>query len=170
MLATASLNASCETDYLCTLHFRRNRLHTITIQLYLSNDNLILINHNLLSLYALLLKELCHKIYQNSGRSRHQIQWKIKTTAQTMKTREKNNITATKYKRRHAWTYLNKIETDCSWVFGKLVSLMVFRSSFLLLLSNSQNREHLKNFRNVDCVLANHSKVQHRQANLKTTN
>ena len=27
------------------------------------------------------------------------------------------------------------------------------------LLSNSENREHLKNFRNVDCVRANHSKV-----------
>ena len=38
------------------------------------------------------------------------------------------------------------------------------------LLSNSENREHLKIFRNVDCVLANHNKVQDRQANLKTTN
>ena len=38
------------------------------------------------------------------------------------------------------------------------------------LLSNSENREHLKNFRNVDCVLANHNKVQDMQANLKTTN
>ena len=37
-------------------------------------------------------------------------------------------------------------------------------------LSNSENREHLKNFRNVDCVLANHKKVQDTQANLKTTN
>ena len=39
-----------------------------------------------------------------------------------------------------------------------------------LLLSNSENREHLKNFRNVDCVLANHNKVQDTQANLKTAN
>ena len=39
-----------------------------------------------------------------------------------------------------------------------------------VLLSNSENREHLKNFRNVDCVLANHNKVQDTQANLKTTN
>ena len=38
------------------------------------------------------------------------------------------------------------------------------------LLSNSKNREHLKNFRNVDCVMANHNKVQDKQANLKTTN
>ena len=38
------------------------------------------------------------------------------------------------------------------------------------LLSNSENREHLKIFRNVDCVLANHNKVQDMQANLKTTN
>ena len=30
----------------------------------------------------------------------------------------------------------------------------------VILLSNSENREHLKNFRNVDCVLANHNKVQ----------
>ena len=40
----------------------------------------------------------------------------------------------------------------------------------LQLLSNSKNREHLKNFRNVDCVMANHNKVQDKQANLKTTN
>ena len=35
------------------------------------------------------------------------------------------------------------------------------------LLSNSENREHLKHFRNVDCVLANHNKVQDTWANLK---
>ena len=29
-----------------------------------------------------------------------------------------------------------------------------------MLRSNSENCEHLKNFRNVDCVLANHNKVQ----------
>ena len=29
-----------------------------------------------------------------------------------------------------------------------------------VLLSNSENREHLKILRNVDCVLANHNKVQ----------
>jgi len=34
------------------------------------------------------------------------------------------------------------------------------------LLSNSENREHLKHFTNVDCVLANHNKVQDTQANL----
>ena len=39
-----------------------------------------------------------------------------------------------------------------------------------ILLSNSKNRERLKIFRNVDRVLANHNKVQDRQANLKTTN
>ena len=37
-----------------------------------------------------------------------------------------------------------------------------------VLLSNSENREHLKNFTNVDCVLANHNKVQDTQANLKS--
>ena len=40
----------------------------------------------------------------------------------------------------------------------------------LYLMSNSENCEHLKNFRNVDCVLANHHKVQHTRTNLKTTN
>ena len=43
-------------------------------------------------------------------------------------------------------------------------------TGLFLLQSNSQNREHLKNFRNIDCVLANHNKGQDRQANLKTTN
>ena len=38
------------------------------------------------------------------------------------------------------------------------------------LLSSSGNREHLKNFRPVDCVLANYNNVQDTQANLKTTN
>ena len=41
---------------------------------------------------------------------------------------------------------------------------------FYHFLSNSENREHLKNFRNVDFVLANHNKVQDMLANLKTTN
>jgi len=36
-----------------------------------------------------------------------------------------------------------------------------------MLLSISENREHLKNFRNVDCVLANRNKVRDTQANLK---
>ena len=39
--------------------------------------------------------------------------------------------------------------------------------NIIALLSNSENREHLKNFRNVDCVLASHNKVQDTQANLK---
>ena len=46
----------------------------------------------------------------------------------------------------------------------------IFTTSMIhhTLLSNSENREHLKNFRNVDCVLAN--KVQDTQAKYKTTN
>ena len=43
-------------------------------------------------------------------------------------------------------------------------------SDVITLLSNSENCAHLKNFRNVDCVLANHNKVQDTQAILKTTN
>ena len=43
-------------------------------------------------------------------------------------------------------------------------------NSFFFLLSNSENREHLENFRNIDCVLANHSKVQDTQADLKAKN
>lgn len=50
-----------------------------------------------------------------------------------MKRRDKNNNTANKYKRTHTWTYLNKIETDCSWVFGKLLGLMVF-SKFIFVV------------------------------------
>ena len=42
--------------------------------------------------------------------------------------------------------------------------------NIIALLSNSENREHLKNFMNVDCVLASHNKVQDTQAKLKTTN
>ena len=49
-------------------------------------------------------------------------------------------------------------------------------NSFLLflyfwdhLLSNSENRERLKNFRNVDCVVTNHNKVQDMRANHKLT-
>ena len=40
----------------------------------------------------------------------------------------------------------------------------------LVLTGNSENREHLKIFRNVDCALANQNKVQDMLANLKTTN
>jgi len=47
--------------------------------------------------------------------------------------------------------------------------LSYYWSCNTLLLSNSENREHLENFRNVDCVLANHSKVQDTQANLTVT-
>ena len=51
-----------------------------------------------------------------------------------------------------------------------LAKSLFFYFFFLHLLSNSENREHLKNFRNVDCVLANHNKAQDTQANLTTTN
>ena len=47
---------------------------------------------------------------------------------------------------------------------------LVDRCLAALLLSNLENREHLKNFRNVYCVLANHNNVQDKRANLKTTN
>ena len=39
--------------------------------------------------------------------------------------------------------------------------------TLVLLLWNSENCEHLENFRNVDCVLANHNKVQDMQATSK---
>ena len=45
-----------------------------------------------------------------------------------------------------------------------------FHFDSLSLLSNLENRGALKNFRNVDCVLANQNKVHDMQANLKTTN
>ena len=51
----------------------------------------------------------------------------------------------------------------------KLLGGLLFHSdnNHQSLLSNSENHEQLKNFRNVDCVLANHNKVQDTQANLK---
>ena len=57
--------------------------------------------------------------------------------------------------------------TTCPHSLAKSLFIYFF---FLHLLSNSENREHLKNFRNVDCVLANHNKAQDTQANLTTTN
>ena len=35
-----------------------------------------------------------------------------------------------------------------------------FFSPDYILLSNSENHEYLKNFRNVDCVVTNHNEVQ----------
>ena len=46
----------------------------------------------------------------------------------------------------------------------------LLQCSFFRFLSNLENCEHLKDFRNVDCVLVSHIKVQDTQANLKTTN
>ena len=40
----------------------------------------------------------------------------------------------------------------------------------LHLLSNSENRKNLKNFRHIDCVPASYNKVQDTQANLTATN
>ena len=71
------------------------------------------------------LKELCYDIHQNwdSG-NRKQIEWHLKITAPNYK-RTLNQHS--KYKRRHGWTNLKRIEMD--W---KLVSLTVFQSSFCL--------------------------------------
>ena len=71
------------------------------------------------------LKELCYDIHQNwdSG-NRKQIDWHLKITAPNYK-RTLNQHS--KYKRRHGWTNLKRIEMD--W---KLVSLTVFQSSFCL--------------------------------------
>ena len=66
-------------------------------------------------------------------------------------------------------------------VFSKVpgIKLRGLESSFvyiesrdltIMLLSNWENREHRKNFSNVDGVLANHNKVQDTLANLKSTN
>ena len=64
------------------------------------------------------------------------------------------------------WLFTEIIET---WTYEDLFSFVtsaLSKCSFLSL-SNSENHEHLKNFRNVDCVLANHNKVQDTRANLK---
>ena len=66
-----------------------------------------------------------------------------------------------------------KVESQFKNSFNRDISISnIFTSQTRLkiLLSNSENCEHLKTFRNVDCVLANWTKVQDTQANLKTTN
>ena len=50
-------------------------------------------------------------------------------TTQSDKTRCKQHR---KYKRRHGWTNLHRIETDCNCGFQKLVSLTVFQNSFVV--------------------------------------
>ena len=57
---------------------------------------------------------------------------KIALTAQNIKSKEHKN--ESKYRRRNGWTILKRIETRpyCNRAFWKLVSLTVFRSSFLL--------------------------------------
>ena len=60
-------------------------------------------------------------------------------------------------------TYLIGEIVDVNIPFYKMFSVVLSRS----LLSNSENLEHPKNFRNVDCVLANRNKVQDMRANLK---
>ena len=40
----------------------------------------------------------------------------------------------------------------------------------LVYCQTQKQRDHLKDFRNVDCVLANYNNVQDTQGNLKTTN
>ena len=42
---------------------------------------------------------------------------------------------------------------------GQSVIQVYFSPDYILLL-NSENRERLKNFRNVDCVVTNHNEVQ----------
>ena len=54
--------------------------------------------------------------------------------------------------------------------FFEKFSLETLHLKMKVLLSNSENREHLENVWNVDCVLANHNKVQDTQANIKTKN
>ena len=66
----------------------------------------------------------------------------------------------------------------CYWATNKLCSLqkscdcsVISNLGYLgAYCQNSENHEHLKIFRNVDCVLTNHNKVQDTRANLKTTN
>ena len=68
----------------------------------------------------------------------------------------------------------NLLEKNCFLDFTQQMNLLATFSPFvfiynILLPSNSEDREHLKNSRNVDCVQTNHNKVQDTQANLKTT-
>ena len=53
------------------------------------------------------------------------------------------------------------------FLFFYIFVLLSYGLLSVLLLSNSENHKHLKNFRNVDCVLANYNKVQDTQENYK---
>ena len=81
----------------------------------------------------------------------------------------------------HIFTKLNPLDMDTPliWILSVAPCMSVLlgfdclslklspeiKIEVSIVLSNSENCEHLKNFRNVDCVLAcNHSKVQDRPA------
>ena len=72
--------------------------------------------------------ELCHSIYPNS--TAEGMATKLSQTFQQPLKSWWHN----KYKSRHGWTNLKKIETDCNWGYGKPVSLTVFQRSFLLFV------------------------------------
>ena len=55
-------------------------------------------------------------------------------------------------------TVLKRFFSDDAWNKLLLCKRMSFNFTYFLL-SNLENRESLKSFRNVDCVLANHKKV-----------
>ena len=66
-----------------------------------------------------------------------------------------------------------KVESQFQNSFNRNIfisNIFISQTRLKILLSNSEKCEPLKNFRKVDCVLANCSKVQDTQANLKTTN
>ena len=63
-----------------------------------------------------------------------------------------------------------KVESQFKNSFNRDISISNIFTSQTRLKILLSNCEHLKTFRNVDCVLANWNKVQDTQANLKTTN
>ena len=70
---------------------------------------------------------MCIRDRNSNSWNRYQTEGNIKITAQNMKRRFKYH---SKYKRRHEWTNLKRIKTDCNYRFLKLDCLRTFQISF----------------------------------------
>ena len=65
---------------------------------------------------------------------------------------------------------MSENKTKLVIIIVKMTRLTAKTINYYSLQPCLEHREHLKYFRNVDCVVINHSKVQGTRTNLKTTN
>ena len=80
-----------------------------------------------------------------------------------------NGITLTCGLKRHNWNEFYMYLMHARLIVCSLYWLTRFKvlTIHVLLMKNSENHEHLKFWRNFDCVLANHNKVQDNKQNSK---